>query len=43
MPALFGVIGRNISMSLFPFYALLLLVINIMATEYKIRATKRNH
>ena len=38
MPALFGIIGRNISMTLFPFYILLFLVMNIVAIESKKKA-----
>ncbi|MBO8436351.1 MAG: MFS transporter [Spirochaetes bacterium] len=41
MPALFGIIGRNITMALFPFYALMLLLLNAGATEYKIAIAKR--
>ena len=41
MPALFGIIGRNISMKLFPFYVLILLAINIAAIETKKRRAKR--
>ena len=40
MPALFGIIGRNISMTLFPFYILLFLVMNIVAIESKKKAKR---
>ena len=37
MPAFFGIIGRGISMLLFPFYVLLFLALNAAATETKAR------
>ena len=42
MPALFGVIGRSISMTIFPIYVLALLFLNIIVIEIKRRRTK-NH
>ena len=35
MPALFGIIGRNISLSLFPLYVLMFVIINTAAVEVK--------
>ena len=40
MPALFGVIGRSISMTIFPIYVLALLFLNIIVIEIKRRRTK---
>ena len=41
MPALFGVIGRSISMKLFPYYVLLFLILNIVSLETKKRRTRK--
>ena len=42
MPALFGVIGRSISMKLFfPYYVLLFLILNIAALATKKRRTRK--
>ena len=37
LPAVFGILGRNISMNLFPPYILIILLINIFAIEAKMR------
>ena len=41
LPALFGVIGRSISMSVYPIYVLILLALNVAATETKKRVCRR--
>lgn len=42
MPAFFGIIGRNISMRLFIPYELIILAINIVVIESKMRRTRSN-
>ena len=41
LPALFGVLGRSVSMNLFPPYIILILIINIIAVETKMRRAER--
>ena len=41
LPALFGVIGRSISMSVYPIYILILLALNVTATETKKRVCRK--
>ena len=42
MPALFGVIGRSFSMSLFPFYILVIFIIYVTVLELKVRRAAKN-